>query len=319
MKTVEGLQLAVMANQIARARHALKVQEQRFVLWIVGKIDPFAKNDREDSFTFEISVSDYATLIGRPVQGSLYQELEDVTTGLLSKVIEVAVPGKRERDKFQWLSKARYKDGEGKVVVRIHEDMRPFMMALQREFARIPVLEAVRLRSRYSIAFYQMCCSWYGSKVRLWSMSIEELREWLHIEEGELEMVGHLKARVIDQAKEELDAKARISFRVETVKQGRKVAGWKFKVVDNQPKQRPKGAVRLPDFAEQEENKKASEFMVRIRSAWMEATDAQRQQWLDEMPGQMASFAPEEGAEPRMLFLSALANLIEPELPGLGG
>jgi hypothetical protein len=46
----------------------------------------------------------------------------------------------------------------------------------------------------------------------------------------------------------------------------------------------------------------------------MEATDAQRQQWLDEMPGQMASFAPDGRAEPRMLFLSALANLIEPEL-----
>src|ERR1700692_2784718 len=106
------------------------------------------------------------------------------------------------------------------------------------------------------------------------------------------------RTKTHDQAKEELDVKARISFRVETVKQGRKVAGWKFKVVDNQPKQRPKGSFRLPDFAEQEENKKASEFMVRIRSAWMEATDAQRQQWLDEMPGQMASFAPEEGAEP---------------------
>jgi plasmid replication initiation protein len=319
MKTAEGRQVAVMANQIARARHALKVQEQRFVLWIVGKIDPFAKNDNENSLTFEISVSDYATLIGRPVQGSLYEELEDVTTGLLSKVIEVAVPGKREREKFQWLSKAKYKDGEGKVEVRIHQDMKPFLMALQREFARIPILEAVRLRSRYSIAFYQMCCSWYGSKLRSWSMNIEELREWLHIEDGELEMVGHLKARVIDQAKEELDAKARISFRVETVKQGRKIAGWKFKVVDNQPKQRPKGAVRLPDFAEQEESRKVSEFMVRLRSKWVEATDAQRQQWLDELPGHMASFAPEPGAEPRPIFLSALANLIEPELPGLGG
>jgi hypothetical protein len=47
---------------------------------------------------FEISVSEYAALIGRPVQSSLYKELEDVTTGLLSKVTKVAVPGKREQD-----------------------------------------------------------------------------------------------------------------------------------------------------------------------------------------------------------------------------
>jgi hypothetical protein len=50
MKTAEGKEAAVMANQIARARHALNVQEQRFVLWIVGKIDPFAKNDSESPF-----------------------------------------------------------------------------------------------------------------------------------------------------------------------------------------------------------------------------------------------------------------------------
>ena len=34
-----------------------------------------------------------------------------------------------------------------------------------------------------------------------------EIREWLHIEEGELVKVSHLKSRVIDQVKKELDAK----------------------------------------------------------------------------------------------------------------
>ena len=82
MKTAEGKEVAVMANQIARARHALKVQEQRFVLWIAGKIDPFAKNDSEKSFTSRSLSLNTRALIGRPVQGSLYKELEDVTTGL---------------------------------------------------------------------------------------------------------------------------------------------------------------------------------------------------------------------------------------------
>jgi hypothetical protein len=79
-----------MANQIARARHALKVQEQRFVLWIVGKIDPFAKNDSKNSFTFEISGLS---------QGFLYKELEGAAApDFCPKVIEVEVPGKRERE-----------------------------------------------------------------------------------------------------------------------------------------------------------------------------------------------------------------------------
>jgi hypothetical protein len=36
---------------------------------------------------------------------------------------------------------------------------------------------------------------------------------------------------------------------VEALKQGRKIIGWKFKVVDNRPTSVSKGAVRLPDTA----------------------------------------------------------------------
>ena len=45
MKKANGELVAVLANQIARARHALKVQEQRLFLWLVGQVDPFDDED----------------------------------------------------------------------------------------------------------------------------------------------------------------------------------------------------------------------------------------------------------------------------------
>jgi hypothetical protein len=57
-------------------------------------------------------VADYAALFGRQGQGSIYQELEEVTTGLLSKVVEIAFPGEARRKKFQWLSMAGWILGE---------------------------------------------------------------------------------------------------------------------------------------------------------------------------------------------------------------
>ena len=131
-------------------------------------------------------MADYAALFGGQGQGSIYQELEEVTTGLLSKVIEIAFPGQARRKKFQWLSQAEYLDGEGIVLVQLHESLKPFLLALKKEFARVPLLEGLRLRSRYAMAFYQMCCSWYGSNGRSWTLSVNKLREWLHIEPGEL-------------------------------------------------------------------------------------------------------------------------------------
>ena len=82
MKKANGELVAVMANQIARARHALKVQEQRLFLWLVGQVNPF---DDEDLQPLRLSVADYAALFGRQGQGSIYQELEEVTTGLAVK------------------------------------------------------------------------------------------------------------------------------------------------------------------------------------------------------------------------------------------
>ena len=101
--------------------------------------------------------------MSRSFEGAINQELEEVTTGLLSKVIEIAFPGQARRKKFQWLSHAEYLDGEGIVLVQLHESLKPFLLALKKEFARVPLLEVLRLRSRYAMAFYQMCCSWYGS------------------------------------------------------------------------------------------------------------------------------------------------------------
>ncbi len=126
MKKANGELVAVMANQIARARHALKVQEQRLFLWLVGQVDPF---DDEDLQPLRLSVADYAALFGRQGQGSIYQELEEVTTGLLSKVVEIAFPGESRRKKFQWLSQAEYLDGEGVVLVQLHDSLKPFLLA----------------------------------------------------------------------------------------------------------------------------------------------------------------------------------------------
>ena len=79
-------------------------------------------------------------------------------------------------------------------------------------------------------------------------MTVEELREWLHIEEAELTTSGDPRAWVINRAKKELDERTSLSFKVEAIRFGRKVVGWKFTVVDNRPKNRARngGAVELP-------------------------------------------------------------------------
>ena len=66
--------------------------------------------------------------------------------------------------------------------------------------------------------------------------------------EAELTTSGDPRAWVINRAKKELDERTSLSFKVEAIRFGRKVVGWKFTVVDNRPKNRARngGAVELP-------------------------------------------------------------------------
>ena len=196
--------------------------------------------------------------------------------------------------------------------MELHKSLQPYLIELKKEFARIPLLEALQLRSRYSIAFYQMCCSRYGSQIRSWSLEVDEIREWLHIEEGELVKVSHLKSRVIDQAKKELDAKSRISFRAEPFKTGRKIAGWKFKVIDNIKVIDNKPS--LPEAAELQERQRIAQRSTEMKTRWIEASQEQKDRWLAQLPAHVLSFAPAPGAEPRPICLTALRALVEPEL-----
>src|SRR5260370_27670221 len=59
-------------------------------------------------------------------------------------------------------------------------------------------------------------------------------------------------------------------------KQERKIVGWKFKVIDNRPTGRSKGAFRLPETAAEDQKRRTSERLTGLRLRWTEAGEEQR-------------------------------------------
>jgi plasmid replication initiation protein len=227
---------------------------------------------------------------------------------------EVALPG---GERIAILAPyAEYIEGESRIEVDFNERLKPYILGLRKYFARIPVAEACKLRSGYAISFYLYCWSWYGSKEKGWSMTVPELREWLSIGPGTLERTCDLKMRVIEQARQELNAKASITFNAKAIRNGRKTVGWFFEIKDNKPKRKKAvGAVALPDTAKQAEIEQSNIRVASAKTRWKEADATQRQRWLEQMNAVARAMAPQDGAEPRSTFLSCLVSLLEPELP----
>jgi plasmid replication initiation protein len=312
MHDENGQQLAVMSNPLLRRKLSLDVMQQHIFHLAIGQIeDP--RNEMEKLPVFEIRVDAYAALTGRSSrQGSLYEQLKKAVRGL--QHTEVALPG---GNRIAILAPyADYIDGESRIEVEFNERLKPYLVGLRKYYAKIPVAEACKLRSGYAISFYLYCWSWYGSQERGWSMTVEQLREWLGISPGTLERTCDLTTRVIEQARRELSAKASLTFKPKPRRQGRKTVGWFFEVKDNEPrKKKSPGAVALPESAKQAEAARWDARLETAKTSWRHADEAQRSQWLEQMNAVSKKLAPANGSEPRPAFLMSLAGILEPELP----
>jgi plasmid replication initiation protein len=311
MHDENGRLLAVMSNPLLRRKLSLDVMQQHIFHLAIGQIEePW--DDKEKLPVFEIRVDAYAALTGRsPRQGSLYEQLKKAVRGL--QHAEVALPG---GERIAILAPyAEYFKGESRIEVDFNERLKPYILGLRKYFAKIPVAEACKLRSGYAISFYLYCWSWYGSEEKGWSMTVEQLREWLGIGPGVLERTCDLTKRVIEQARQELNVKASLTFKPKALREGRKTSGWFFEIKDNKPRrQKPSGAVALPEAAKQAEIAQMDSRIETAKSRWKDADRDQRAKWLEQMNEVSRRMAPADGKEPGKAFSSCLVALLEPEL-----
>lgn len=228
-----GDKIVVWTNAVVDARYSLSVPEQRLILWLAAHIER-----EDDALEYRtIGVLEMQELAGRDcsnIGGNIYKRLEAVCDKLQSRVLEIQLEEGRIREKINWLHKIRYNDGEGTITLRFHDDLKPALLQIKTLFAQIPLKTVFRLQGGYAIRWYEMLKA--KEYLGTFSMGVEELRDWLGIEECELTTVKDLRRRAIDVSKAELDKKADLSFTYNPTKVGRRITGWTFKVRKNRPR-----------------------------------------------------------------------------------
>ena len=224
MITDSGEHIVVIANQIVQARHKLDLRQQKIVAWGIAQI----ARDDTDFMTHKLSVSEFAKLTGSE-SGNLYREMETVTKSLLRSVLEIRIQdGDRRRIVFQWLSHCVYREGEGTVEIRFHDQLKPYLLELRSRFTQLRLERFFKFRSAYTIRFFERIEMQRGLNRQVWQMALDELREWLGIELSTYPFFGLLRANVLDVAQRKLDSKSDWSFSFQTIKTGRRITGVEF-------------------------------------------------------------------------------------------
>jgi len=235
---VERNKLSVVkSNKLIEARYKLTLNEQRLILLMVSMIKP----EDEDFKNIRIRIQDLKEFLDLQ-RKDLYEEIPEITRKLISRVVEIRDLKEKRLLQISWLSSAEYNFGEGVIELSFDPKLKPYLLKLKEAFTIYNLQSVLKLRSSYSIRFYELLKQY--EKIGNRKFKLEDLRNVLGIGKNEYKLYGDFKRRVILPAQKELKEKTDIYFEFEEIKNKRKVVELVFHIYKN------------PDFSEVKGEKK---------------------------------------------------------------
>lgn len=219
--------LVTKANNLINANYDLSLQEQKLILTLASMVQPTDEEFKE----YEFKIKDFMELLGIETQ-TKYTEIPKITKDLMKKVFEI----KEGKDIIQlsWLSSARYKTGEGLVILKFDSSLKPYMLQLKKLYTSYKLENILSLKSKYSLRLFELLKS--NEYKKIWNIELEELKKLLGATEKSYSIYQNVKNRIILQAQKELKKKTDISFEFEEIKTGRKVTALRFYIHQNKTK-----------------------------------------------------------------------------------
>ena len=206
---------------LVNAKYKLNTSEIKFIMTALAQID----TDDKDFKEYEIKVSD---LEARLQVEQNETRLKQFAKKLMSKPLEV--PTDTGWIVFNWFSKIQYIRGQSKFLVRIDDDMKPYLLELKKRFVKYNLKYILPLSSNYSIRIYQLLKEY--EKLTRRTFTVEELQELLQVPKS-LKIYNRFKEKVLKVAEKELIENCDIFFEYEEIKKGRKVNEILFRIKPN--------------------------------------------------------------------------------------
>jgi len=225
--------VGAIANKfIQHARYRLTPREQKLIIYMSS----FIKPEDSDFDTYLVPVSDLESVFRDDEDkkhGSFYERLDDLLDSITDKKIsfptEFELEGRRMRGHINWVSGAvPRKDKRGVLCVEFgfSPQMKPFMLGLREKFTKIELLEVARMTSGFSIRIFQICKSYYYEHAKygrnVYKTGVENLKAILGIEDKYPDF-RNFRRKVLNVAKDEINAKTGLEIEYEFVRQGRRI------------------------------------------------------------------------------------------------
>lgn len=221
----------VKANTMINGKYKLSALEQKLVLTLASKI-----TSNDDMFMeFTMSVNEFANFLG--IENKDYEfnrTLKRKCKDLNNKDIIMNLGTKEKPDWlfFHWFEYIRYIPGSATIKMKFSPVLEPYLLSIKEQYTKYRLGYVINFKSEYSFRFYELMKSY--EKIGERTLTIEEIRDLLMLEDNKYTKYNHLKTRVIQKSIEEINKYSDIKVELEKEeKEGKRVVGLVFSINKN--------------------------------------------------------------------------------------
>ena len=235
------------SNAIINSSYRLSLNELRIVLYGLSNIDPRAE---EFPLDHKINIRELAEFfnIGDKERGSFY---DDIKNALVSKFWEREFSYfDEEQDKIvkrRWLIEVQYGGRDGILAYSYNPKLTKQLQQLSKKFTSYFLINIANMKSAYAVRLYEISVMYLNASKKdktTFTKKIEDLKNHLDITD-KYKHFYHLKAKVLEIAKRDINKHSDIKFSYKVKKLGRSPHKIEFTI-----SKKPKTSTEQPKLAE---------------------------------------------------------------------
>ena len=228
--------IVYQANPLITGRRDFSLIETR--LFYIGLRDIVPKltskgtpwGNREDN-DFPVTVIPAKELVTMFGNDKYYNTLQGICENMAEKTVKIKRVGKKGFSVYPVFAELTYTVDEG-LKLEFNSKMKPWLLDLaDKPFTKLPFEQIWALRSSYAVRLLELLLQYQNTKTHERTLTIDEIRQSLGVpDEAYRDRMNNFKRYIIENTIKDINEKTAYKVEYESVKEGRKIVAFKFKL-----------------------------------------------------------------------------------------
>lgn len=244
--------LLVKHNNLVQGKYYLEASEQKLLYKIFEEIQKKGYTTRMVHMSFKEFYNEYKSILGKNITKKDFKELIENVQDKKPYIIKGD-----EYIRTQWF-KIYGKLDLSEIKLELDIDVFEYVQSLDRNFTGLRLETLYAFKSFHSMRIYELLKQWCESRREI-PYSLDTMKELLGVENNVgYKNFSNFKKYVLDKALQEINEKSELAVEMDTIKEGRKVVGIVFKILNIRKPER----IKLPIDTDSVDNSPIHETIV---------------------------------------------------------